>query len=183
MGTPTPHRHTPTLPSPTGVTRSTLLSPTRRHSSSTQLTLGAPRPSQSPSPKALTARAIQLTLQGYQVAEGTFPVQGFDPLHPDPAQLPQVGRFFAQGSAVRDRIPEELAALGEPKTGAAKWDRLRDNLIHSTSLAHTQIAAALAANAPAFAAAAAEVRNLSNKIHATGIALGFRADSSCADLF
>ena len=88
----------------------------------------------------MTARAIQLTLQGYQVAEGTFPVQGFYLLHPDPAQLPQVGRFFAQGSAVWDRIPEELAALGEPKTGAAKWDRLRDNLIHSTSLAHTQIA-------------------------------------------
>jgi hypothetical protein len=123
------------------------------------------------------------TLQSYQVTEGTFPVQGFDPLHPDPVQLPRVGRFFAQGSTVRDRIPEELAALGEPGTGAAKWDRLRDDLVHYTSLAHTQIAAALAANAPAFAAAAAQVRNLSNKIHAAGIGLGFRADSSCADLF
>ena len=44
-----------------GVTRSRLLSPTKPYSSSTQLTLGAPRPSQDPSPKALTARTIQLT--------------------------------------------------------------------------------------------------------------------------
>ena len=124
-----------------------------------------------------------VTLQRYQAVQGTFPLPGFDPLHPDPAQLPQVGRFFARGSAVRDSIPAQLRALGEPATGAAAWNGLRDDLIQSTDLADTQITAASAANGPAFAAAAAQVRDLSGKIHGAGLQLGFPTDSPCADLF
>jgi hypothetical protein len=128
-------------------------------------------------------RWCAITVQRYQTVQGTFPLPSFDPLHPDPAQLPQVGRFFARGATVRDRIPAQLQALGEPATGAAAWNGLRDDLIQSTDLADTQITAASAANAPAFAAAAAQVRDLSDKIHATGLQLGFPTDTSCADLF
>jgi hypothetical protein len=123
------------------------------------------------------------TLQRYQAVQGTFPLPDFDPLHPDPAQLPQVGRFFARGAAVRDSIPAQLHSLGEPATGVRAWNALRDDLIQSTALADTQITAASAANAPAFAAAAAQVRDLSDKIHAAGLQLGFPTDTPCADLF
>ena len=85
-----------------------------------------------------------------------------------------MGRFFAEEPPSGDRIPAQLRALGEPATGAGAWNGLRDDLIQSTDLADTQITAASAANGPAFAAAAAQVRDLSDKIHAIGLQLGFR---------
>jgi hypothetical protein len=123
------------------------------------------------------------TIAHYHTAQGAFPVPGFDPLHPDPAVLPQVGRYLARGNQVRDGIPAGLRALGEPATLTAQWDRVRDRFLRTIPLARAQISAALAGNATAFAALAVETQDLGKQIDAAGTAAGFPASSACADLF
>lgn len=81
-----------------------------------------------------------------------FPFPSFDPFHPDPSLLPQVGRFFAQPA--RHRLPRALLArlrrLGRPPASARAWSRVlgaRGALIANED---AQIRAALAADPAAF---------------------------------
>ena len=81
-----------------------------------------------------------------------FPFSSFDPFHPDPNLLPQVGRFFAQPA--RRRLPgallETLQKLGQPPASSGAWQNVlkarRKQLMNETA----QIRTALADNAPAF---------------------------------
>ena len=123
------------------------------------------------------------TVAGYHAAQGSFPARSFDPLHPDPAQLPQVGRFLARGNHIRDGMPAGLRALGEPTTGAAQWDRVRDLFLRTVHLAHAEITAALAGNTTAFATAAGKVRDLGKQIGTADTAAGFPDSTPFAQLF
>ena len=81
-----------------------------------------------------------------------FPFSTFDPFHPDPNLLPQVGRFFAQPA--RRRLPgallETLQKLGQPPANGGAWQTVlkarRAQIMNETA----QIKAAVADDALAF---------------------------------
>ena len=81
-----------------------------------------------------------------------FPFSSFDPFHPDPNLLPQVGRFFDQPA--RRRLPRgllrALQQLGQPPANRRAWHdviKTRRTLLMNET---TQIKAALANDASAF---------------------------------
>jgi hypothetical protein len=81
-----------------------------------------------------------------------FPLTDFDPLHPDPALLPQVGAFFTGPGDPRPilhALVATLQGLGAPvATGA--WQRVLRAEGGSIAVRDRQDAAALAADVPAF---------------------------------
>jgi hypothetical protein len=90
--------------------------------------------------------------EGKAVRMPGFPFSSFDPFHPDPNLLPQVGRFFAQPA--RRRLPrallETLQKLGRPPARSGAWQNVlkarRAQLMNETA----PIKAALSDNVPAF---------------------------------
>jgi hypothetical protein len=81
-----------------------------------------------------------------------FPFSSFDPFHPDPTLLPQVGRFFDRPA--RRRLPrallQTLKKLGQPPASGRVWQSVlaaRNTLLANEA---EQIKAALADDAPAF---------------------------------
>jgi hypothetical protein len=85
-------------------------------------------------------------------ALGPFPFEDFDPFHPDPQVLPQVGQFFNQPARRNppSALLRTLEQLGKPAARAAAWKSVlgaRRTLIASEA---TQVKAALADDGPAF---------------------------------
>ena len=81
-----------------------------------------------------------------------FPFSNFDPFHPDPKLLPQVGQFFDQPA--RRRLPgaliRQLENLGHPPADSRAWDRVLTARRTLLSNEARQTKAALADDAPAF---------------------------------
>jgi hypothetical protein len=86
------------------------------------------------------------------MALASFPFASFDPFHPDPNLLPQVGRFFDQPA--RRRLPRqligELEKLGQPPAGSGTWKSVLAARRAVLSNETRQVNAALANNASAF---------------------------------
>jgi hypothetical protein len=88
-------------------------------------------------------------------ARPPFPFAGFDPLHPDPSMLPDVGRFLTGAGDPRPALRalgDQLAALGEPPAQRTEWARLLAARAKELVIIQRQDDAALAADAPAFVA-------------------------------
>jgi hypothetical protein len=82
-----------------------------------------------------------------------FPFADFDPLHPDPALLPQVGAFFTGPGDPRPilrALNGRLRELGEPPANRGAWNRALRARAAAYAVIHEQDAAALAADVPAF---------------------------------
>jgi hypothetical protein len=82
-----------------------------------------------------------------------FPFANFDPLHPDPQLLPQVGRFFTGPHDPRptlDALDAQLRALGQPPADRPGWGRVLAARAASRMTNDEQDQAALAADVPAF---------------------------------
>jgi hypothetical protein len=81
-----------------------------------------------------------------------FPFSTFDPFHPDPQILPQVGRYFDQPA--RRRLPRalltELEKLGQPPASSHAWRDVLGARQATLATETRQIKAALAGDAPAF---------------------------------
>jgi hypothetical protein len=81
-----------------------------------------------------------------------FPFSGFDPFHPDPNLLPQVGRFFAQPA--RRRLPrgllETLHTLRQPPASSGAWQNVLKARRTQIMNENAQIKTALADNASGF---------------------------------
>jgi hypothetical protein len=85
-----------------------------------------------------------------------FPLDNFDPLNPDPAQLPTVGRFFnGPGDArpLERTLIKRLGKLGRPKVGASIWRGVTRGLPKLSAGQTEQIDAALASDVARFVAA------------------------------
>jgi hypothetical protein len=92
-------------------------------------------------------------------ARPPFPFDNFDPLHPDPAMLPDVGRFFTGPGDPRPALRalgDQLAALGKPPAQRAQWARLLAARSEELAVIQRQDDAALAADATAFVASVNE---------------------------
>jgi hypothetical protein len=82
-----------------------------------------------------------------------FPFPDFDPLHPDPTLLPQVGGFFTGPGDPRPvlrALNRRLRALGEPPANRSAWNRALRARAAAYAVIHEQDAAALAADVPGF---------------------------------
>ena len=82
-----------------------------------------------------------------------FPFTDFDPLHPDPAVLPDVGRFFTGPHDPRpayEQLREELTALGRPPAQRPSWARLVAARAAALTIIQRQDDAALAADVTGF---------------------------------
>jgi hypothetical protein len=81
-----------------------------------------------------------------------FPFADFDPFHPDPQVLPQVGQFFDQ--AARHHLPGSLISrldkLGQPPASRRAWKSVLAARRTLLANENAQIKAALAADASAF---------------------------------
>jgi hypothetical protein len=86
-----------------------------------------------------------------------FPYPRFDPLHPDVALLPAVGAFLTGPGDPRPALREldrRLTALGAPPARPRAWTALLQARVRALGVADRQDAAALAADAGAFARSA-----------------------------
>jgi hypothetical protein len=116
-------------------------------------------------------------------AHGKFPYSSFDPLHPDPKLLPKVGAFFASSQAIADRVPAELQALGDPQRSVAMWHQILALARQGRAVAHRQVAAAQASNAPAFVATVHQVESGDMNLGRLAITAGFAERSPCGQVF
>jgi hypothetical protein len=81
-----------------------------------------------------------------------FPFSTFDPFHPDPQLLPQVGRFFERLARhhLRRALLAELEKLGPPPAGNEAWQNVLKARHTVLKNELRQIKLALAGDAPAF---------------------------------
>jgi hypothetical protein len=85
-----------------------------------------------------------------------FPLTDFDPLDPDPSQLPTVGQFFNGAGDARPlerTLIKRLKKLGKPPDGASIWRRVTGGLPKLIAGQTEQIDAALASDVARFVAA------------------------------
>ena len=85
-----------------------------------------------------------------------FPLTDFDPLNPDPSQLPKVGQFFnGPGDArpLERTLIKRLAKLGRPRVGANIWRGVTRGLPKLIASETEQTTAALASDVGRFVAA------------------------------
>ncbi|HEX5191672.1 MAG TPA: hypothetical protein VFW09_02645 [Solirubrobacteraceae bacterium] len=79
-----------------------------------------------------------------------FPFPSFDPFHPDPSLLPQVGRFFEKQVRLPRALLRELKKLGQPSASRRAWHNVLKARQAVLTVHTEQIRAALDDNAPAF---------------------------------
>ncbi|HEY7076639.1 MAG TPA: hypothetical protein VH418_14770 [Solirubrobacteraceae bacterium] len=104
-----------------------------------------------------------------------FAFAGFDPLHPDPRLLPQVGAFFTGPGDPRPvlrALDRRLRALGRPPAARATWRRLIAARAHALANIEAQDRAALAADAPAFVATVHESTRAFRHVALPGLLFG-----------
>jgi hypothetical protein len=106
-----------------------------------------------------------------------FPFSNFDPLHPDPTLLPQVGHFFDQPGRRRlaPDLLTQLAGLGAPPAQPAEWSSVlrarRAQIADETAQVH----AALADNTAAFIRAVMQSGPAYNKLVLASAVFGVQA--------
>jgi len=111
-----------------------------------------------------------------------FPLPGFDPMHPRPADLPAVGRYFTRyGNATATTA--RLDALAAPTAHQREWHELRALINQAAANARRQITAAERADIAGFEQTVRTVRHLSTQINRVAPRLGFTAASPCGQLF
>jgi hypothetical protein len=104
-----------------------------------------------------------------------FPFSTFDPLHPDPAQLPLVGQFFTGPGDPRPiltKLDADLRALGRPPADAHGWARVLTARSSSLAARSKQDDAALQGNVPAFVASVHDVSKTYRAVALTATLFG-----------
>jgi hypothetical protein len=84
-----------------------------------------------------------------------FPFSDFDPLNPDPNELPSVGQFFSgpgNGDPIAQKLIADLGALGRPPAQRREWRSLTSAIAGELASADAQKQAALASQVPQFVA-------------------------------
>ena len=111
-----------------------------------------------------------------------FPLPDFDPRHPQAAQLPAVGAYFAAyGDA--QLMQDRLAAVGEPAHDAARWDRLRSLVDQASANALQQQRVAAAKDVAGFEHTLDVAQSLGKQIDHLGPGLGFTSKTECGRYF
>ncbi|HET6167818.1 MAG TPA: hypothetical protein VFE07_13390 [Marmoricola sp.] len=132
---------------------------------------------------AFLARVGEACQPAVDVHRGhAFPLTDFDPLHPDPRELPTVGDYFASygGLPATDRA---MHALQPPAVDADAWHDLMRLVDQITANAQQQVRAARASDVTAFVETVRTSESLTNRLNVVGDRFGLRSDSACAEVF
>ena len=111
-----------------------------------------------------------------------FPLANFDPRHPQAAQLPAVGAYFAAYGDAQLMV-DRLAALGEPTHDAARWDQLRSLVDQASANALQQQRVAKAEDLAGFEHTLDVAQSLGKRIDKLGPRLGFTSKTACGRYF
>jgi hypothetical protein len=111
-----------------------------------------------------------------------FPVVGFDPEHPDPAQLPAVADYFAKYGGL-GTTTAGLHRVAPPSGDIAGWQDLLGLADRVTSNAQRQIAAGRARDVAAFVTAVHTANDLIGRLNAAASRLGFADTSPCHQVY
>jgi hypothetical protein len=112
---------------------------------------------------------------GQLAALPPFPFDNFDPLHPDPQVLPQVGAFFTGPGDPRPilrALEGRLRSLGRPPAARQLWRRLIAARAHALANIEAQDSAALAGDVPAFVATVRESSRTFRRVALAGTLFG-----------
>lgn len=115
-------------------------------------------------------------------AKHPFPFASFDPLHPDPAELPELADYFTRYGH-GPQVTNQLIALGEPAEGRTQWDTLMTLLKEATVNGQQQIAAASQRDVPHFVSLVKLAPPIHDAIIKAGRQAGFPASSACARMY
>ena len=126
---------------------------------------------------SLVAQADQICARASRelAALPPFPFANFDPLHPDPGLLPQVGAFFTGPGDPRpifETLNTRLRALGQPPAGRGWWARMLHARDAELAVINEQDRAALAGDAPAFVHSVRDSTTAFRQIAITATVLG-----------
>lgn len=134
-------------------------------------------------PATFTARVDAACARAVQRHAGhPFPVSNFDPEHPDPAQLPAVGDYFARygGLAV---TTDALHALTPPVWASRDWRTLLAVADRIVANSHRQIAAARAHDTETFVQTVHMSTDLVGQLNNAAKRIGISGTSPCAQVF
>jgi hypothetical protein len=125
------------------------------------------------------AEATQIT-----TAEGgSFPYPNFNPYAPDVKTMRLAGAFFAKALSVRQVVPQQLEAVGEPTSGQRQWNDLKAIDAESNRIAITQVHDAQAGNVKGFVSTVRQLTSAQNDLVKEAVKDGFAKSSPCTDAF
>jgi hypothetical protein len=99
---------------------------------------------------ATKAAAICQAAHAQKQAQGSFVDPDFNPTKPDPAKLPAVAAFIAQGTAIYSSWLHDMQALGSPPSGQDAWAAVLTAIDEQLRQHEHQRASALAGDTKAF---------------------------------
>lgn len=125
------------------------------------------------------AEATQIT-----TAEGgSFPYPNFNPYAPDVKTMRLAGAFFAKALSVRQVVPQQLEAVGEPTSGQRQWNDLKAIDAESNRIAITQVHDAQAGNVKGFVSTVRQLTSVQNDLVKEAVKDGFTKSSPCTEAF
>lgn len=111
-----------------------------------------------------------------------FPFPAFDPEHPDRAELPTVGKYFAHYGGLLT-LSQRLHELTPPPPDVKSWRQLLTLTDMLENNASAQIRAAEAKQVPAFVRTVKESNRLVAEINRIGGKFGITSRSACGQVF
>lgn len=111
-----------------------------------------------------------------------FPISGFDPEHPNPEQLPEVGAYYARYGGLPE-VLRKFTQLKPPPADATQWNAVEDLARRVGENAERQIATAHDRDAAGFVRAEHAHAQLVPQLHRAGGRFGFTNGSACATVF
>jgi hypothetical protein len=111
-----------------------------------------------------------------------FPVSGFDPEHPNPDQLPEVGDYYARYGGLPE-VLRSFTKLKPPPADATQWHALEHLAILVGKNAQRQIATAHDRDAAGFVRAVHAHALLVPQLNRDGNRFGFTSGSACTTVF
>ncbi len=100
---------------------------------------------------AAKATAVCKAALAQKQAQGSFADPDFNPTKPDPAKLPAVAAFIAEGTAIYSSWLHDMQALGSPPSGQDAWAAVLTAIDEQLRQHEHQRTAALAGDTKAFA--------------------------------
>ena len=114
---------------------------------------------------------------------GSFPYPNFNPYAPDVKTMRLAGAFFAKALSVRQVVPQQLEAVGEPTSGPRQWNDLKAIDAKSNRIAITQVHDAQAGNVKGFVSTVRQLTSVQNDLVKEAVKDGFTKSSPCTEDF
>lgn len=114
---------------------------------------------------------------------GSFPYPNFNPYAPDVKTMRLAGAFFAKALSVRQDVPQQLKAVGEPTSGQRQWNDLKAIDAESNRIAITQVHDAQTGNVKGFVSTVRRLTSLQNELVKESVKDGFSKSGPCTNAF